>query len=128
MSADTVRAMYAAFGRNDIPAILDRLADDVVWRINARMPVPYGGEWRGRATVGDWFGLLARSEDISHFEPQLFVASTSHVVVIGTAAGTARPTGRAWTARWAHVWTFRDGRVAAFEDIFDSAPIAAAFA
>jgi len=48
-------------------------------------------------------------------------------VAIGTAEGTARPTGRSWSARWAHVWTFENGRVTSFEDILDSAAIAAAF-
>lgn len=128
MSTAAVRSMYEAFGRGDIPAIVAHLADDIVWRINARAPVPYGGEWRGRAAVGDWFTMLATAEDISHFEPQLFTTSGPHVVVIGTAAGKARPTGRSWTCRWAHVWMFQNGRVASFEDIFDSAPIAAAFA
>jgi ketosteroid isomerase-like protein len=128
MSAAIVQAMYEAFGRGDVPAILAHLASDVVWRINAPSVVPYAGECRGREAVSDWFGTLAQSENITSFAPEIFVASKSHVVAIGSAAGTARPTGRTWSIRWAHVWTFQTGRVTAFEDILDSAAIAAAFA
>jgi ketosteroid isomerase-like protein len=27
----TVQSIYEAFGRGDIPAILDRISDDVIW-------------------------------------------------------------------------------------------------
>jgi uncharacterized protein len=48
------------------------------------------------------------------------------VVAVGTYAGVFRATGRAMTARVAHVWHVRDERVTRFEQIVDSVPVAAA--
>ena len=45
-----VQDVYAAFGRGDIPSILDNIADDVVWHAvyGAGAHVPHSGERRGK--------------------------------------------------------------------------------
>jgi hypothetical protein len=40
---------YAAFGRGDLPAILDSLVATVEWRHPRPTSIPWGGLWRGKA-------------------------------------------------------------------------------
>ncbi|HEX4960771.1 MAG TPA: nuclear transport factor 2 family protein [Thermoanaerobaculia bacterium] len=66
----TVQEIYEAFGRGDIPAILDRLADDVQWEPWAdnsaqRAGVPWLQPRTGKAGVLEFFqivGTLAVSD------------------------------------------------------------------
>jgi ketosteroid isomerase-like protein len=37
---DTVKAMYEAFGRGDVDAVLDRCTDDVDWSTDAAIEAP----------------------------------------------------------------------------------------
>lgn len=63
-NVQTVQEIYAAFGRGDIPAILDRLADDVAfdpWAGNAGQSagVPWLLERRGRDGAIEFFEVVA---------------------------------------------------------------------
>ena len=56
-------AIYEAFGRGDVPAILDRLADDVLWEHWADWtPHAAGVSWlrprTGRAGAAEFFGIV----------------------------------------------------------------------
>ena len=42
-----VQELYAAFGRGDFPAILNRVAPDVDWAFSGPTKLPFGGSWRG---------------------------------------------------------------------------------
>jgi uncharacterized protein len=55
----TVQEIYAAFGRGDVPAILDRLAEDVAWEttgtsVHEDVPwlLPRVGRWPPTAAGG----------------------------------------------------------------------------
>ncbi len=48
-SVEFLRGLYAAFGRGDVPAVLDGFADDVEW--NEAEGMPYGGVYRGGDAV-----------------------------------------------------------------------------
>jgi uncharacterized protein len=128
MNTDTVRNMYAAFGRGEIPVLLAQMDEKILWTIHSPPVVPAGGEYRGRATIGQWFKTLAETEEFTRFEPQLFFENGPHVAVVGVYEGIAKPTGRKWSSRWLHLWTFgADGKVSEFEDIHDSFALAKAF-
>ena len=43
------------------------------------------------------------------------------IVAPGTCGGTYRQTGKSFTAPFAHVWKFRDGKVVSFEQLTDTA-------
>src|SRR4051812_29357911 len=67
-NTQTVRDIYAAFGRGDIPAILERLADDVCWDHlpdgsgAARHEVPWLVARTGRDDVAGFFAALGALE------------------------------------------------------------------
>jgi ketosteroid isomerase-like protein len=57
---DTVREIYEAFGTGDIPAILDKLDDNVEWDTDFADPAaPWLTPRRGRDNVAGFFESLA---------------------------------------------------------------------
>jgi ketosteroid isomerase-like protein len=54
-------------------------------------------------------------------EPEEYIAAGDSVAVLGTYHGTYRATGKAATARFVHVYRFRGGRIARFEQVADTA-------
>jgi ketosteroid isomerase-like protein len=50
---DTIRGMYEAFARADVPAILNALDEQIDWRSPENLP--HGGHFRGRDDVGRFF-------------------------------------------------------------------------
>jgi ketosteroid isomerase-like protein len=126
-NAAAVQAIYAAFGRGDVAAVLDAMAEDVDWRFPGPAEVPYVGTLRGREQVGQFFGRLAGSIEIQQLEPREFVAQGDTVVVLGYERARVKTTGRTFEQEWAHVFTLRGGKVAQVRLIEDTAAIAAAF-
>lgn len=53
-----VQELYTAFGRGDVPAILDRLTDDVAWYDPGPPEVPHANRSGGPEEVGSFFGRL----------------------------------------------------------------------
>ena len=47
----TVEAVYAAFGRGDLGALLNTLGEDVVWEHPGPADIPWAGDRRGRDEV-----------------------------------------------------------------------------
>ena len=52
-NAQVIQSAYDAFGRGDIPAVLDMLADDVAW--SSPQTLPHGGTFEGKGGVGSFF-------------------------------------------------------------------------
>ena len=122
----TVQELYTAFGRGDIPFILNALAEDVEWYEPPGGEAPFKGTYRGREGVGQFFTWLAEAVEVESFEPREFYAQGNTVVALGRYRFRARKTGKAYETDWTMVWRFRDGEVARFEVHKDSAAEAAA--
>lgn len=116
----TVNAAYGAFGRGDIPALLQQLHPDVSWQFIGDSAAPYTGRVQGHDGVMRWFGQVAQSDQIQSFEPREFLVGTDHVTVIGWERTVAMPGGGLFESEWVHVWKLRDGQVTSFLGILDS--------
>ena len=124
---DVVRNMYAAFGRGDLDGILAHLDPQVSWRTPGAPDLPTGGLRQGVPAVRDMFGLLLSTFDIVDFTPQDFLAAGDKVVVLGTSREGPKGSGRLVNFRWVHVFTFRGGKVVAFEEPADVSELVAEF-
>lgn len=122
----TVQDLYTAFGRGDIPFILNALTEDVEWREPPGGEAPFKGTYRGREGVGQFFTWLAEAVEVEAFEPREFYPGNDAVVALGRYRFRSRKTGKAYETDWTMVWRFRDGKVARFEIYKDSAAEAAA--
>jgi ketosteroid isomerase-like protein len=117
-----VQSVYEAFGRGDLAALAEVMADDIEW-VNPGDPDdnPNAGTFKGKEAVRGWFGGLASTRDYTTFEPREFIAQNDKVVSLVYAEATVRDTGRAFVNHEAHVWTLRDGKVARLQIYLDTA-------
>ena len=124
-TAATVAEIYAAFARGDVPAVLDRLADDVAWeewpaneaqRAGVRHLLPR----RGVAAAAEFFTVIA-GWSVRDFAV-LDVIGDGRQVVAEIRAAFDLPDGGRLADEELHLWTFdADGRVARFRHYCDTA-------
>ncbi len=127
-NAQTVKEIYAAFGRGDVPAILDTLAGGFEWHHHGPPDiVPWARSRHTRDEVADFFKVLADNLEVLAFEPQEYVAQGDKVVALGVFRARVKSTGRPFEYRWAMEWTFRDDKVVQYRAYDDTAAIVAAF-
>ena len=95
------------------------VADDISW--TEAKGFPYAGTYIGLENViKNVFSRLG-SEWIDYkFTPEDYVASDNKVVAYGTYLGTYKLTGKVFSARVAHLWKLRDGKIISFEQFVDS--------
>lgn len=122
-----VQEIYAAFGRGDLPAIMGRLGEEIVWDVTGPPEVSYAGARKGRQAVAEFFQVLAQTVEIQRFEPQEFFAQGDTVVVLGRETMKARATQAVAENAWVMVFTFRENRLIRFREFDDTAAVAAAF-
>jgi ketosteroid isomerase-like protein len=123
-----VRGIYEAFQRGDIDAVLSSLTPTVTWYSPGGPEVPWAGARQGRQQVGQFFAQLDAALEFLDFAPEQFAASGDSVIVIGRDRVRVKVTGDVLDEQWAHVMRVRDGQVADFREIIDTAALVAAFA
>ena len=126
-NVEVVQETYEAVGRGDISALLDLLTDDVEWTFQGPSVIPFAGTRRGREGVAEFFSLVGGNLEFERFEPREFVAQGDTVVVLGFERSLVKPTGRTFEQEWAHVYKLREGKVAEFLALEDTAAHAVAF-
>lgn len=115
----TVQGIYSAFGRGDVPALLNYLDENVDWEMVGPPNSPITGNRRGKSGATEFFVAVAQSEDMKAFEPREFIADGDTVVVWGFESFVVKSTGRAFQSDWAHLWWFKAGKVAKFRGFND---------
>jgi hypothetical protein len=121
-----VEEMFAALGRRDIAGVLDRLSDDIEWRIAGPSELPYAGMHRGRDEVAKFFQTFGQAAEFEVFEPREYFTKGDKVVVLGHERQRIRATGRTVETEWAMVFDVRDGRITKFHNYIDTHAVAAA--
>ena len=90
-----VQSLYAAFGRADVPAILELLAADVDWEYGSvENGVPWIKHVRGREGAAGFFQAVGQHLDMHSFEPTVFLEAPNLVVALCNLEFTVRGTGR----------------------------------
>jgi ketosteroid isomerase-like protein len=114
--------LYDAMAHADGQALFDLLTDDFVGTVSTGMPHGVGGEHRGPVDMitGVW-ARIASVYDM-HVDPRDYLrVDDERVVVLGRYWGPARDGGAAVDAAFAHIITTRGDRIAALEQITDTA-------
>jgi len=120
-NVETVKEIYAAFGRGDIAAILGRLAEDVRWDAELDVPgVPWLQPRRGRRNIPAFFESLAPMQ-FTRFEPHTFFREGNQVLSLVHIEATVH--GKQYRIRnEGHLWTFdAGGTIVDFEHVTDTA-------
>ena len=118
-----VRRLYEARGNPTI--IRQLLSPDVRWEVIEGFP--YSDVYIGLDDVlGRFFARLFGDFEDWHSEPSEFFEAADHVIAIGTYSARAKATGKTFKARFAHVWTLRDGVIVRLQQCADTAQLAKA--
>ncbi|QHV93800.1 nuclear transport factor 2 family protein [Spirosoma endbachense] len=109
---ETVQAMYEAFGRGDIPALLEYLADDVHWETWAdnsaqKHNVPWLEARSGKAGAKEFFGIVAQL-NIIDFQVLSIMAGGNQVAAEFVIEAAASALSKGFRDEEMHLWTFND--------------------
>lgn len=116
-----VQQAYAKFLQGDIAGLLEMMTDDVDWQLATVPNVPFTGARRGKQQVAQFFVDLDREQHALQFEPREFIAQGDKVVAVGHYVWSVKSTDRRYEGEWAHLFTVREGKLAAFREFSDTA-------
>jgi ketosteroid isomerase-like protein len=124
-NVSVVRRLYQARGNPEV--VSQVLAGDVRWEVVDGFP--YSGVYNGLDNVlRDFFGRLFTDFDEFVADGSEFFESGEHVIALGGYSGRATKTGKRFTARFAHVWTLKDGFIVRLQQCADTVQLARALA
>ena len=118
----TVEGMYEAFGRGDIPFVIGALDADVEWWEAENFIYADNNPYVGpQAVLEGVFARIGKEWEWFTVTPKEVLDAGESVVGRGYYAGKYRQTGREVRAQFAHVFGFRNGKVATFQQYTDTA-------
>jgi ketosteroid isomerase-like protein len=126
-NVETVQGLYTAFRNGDIDTMLRALASDVRWSEPDNPYNPAAGTRTGHEGFLEWLGIGREAEDVLVLEPRRFLAGDETVAAVGFMRCRARATGRTYESEFVHVFTFREGLIAEFQEFFDTYAAGEAF-
>lgn len=120
---EIVRSFYDRLSVGDAPGALGLMAPDIEWTTMWHYKVD--GRGPDRVAEGLLKPLMAEWSSFA-LVPTEFIAEGDTVVSLGTFTGVHDRTGKTADARYAHVWTVQDGRIASFRQYIDTLAVAEA--
>ena len=116
---ESVRGLYEAFAKGDVPTVLAFLDANIAW--TEAEGFPYGGTYNGpNAVLEGVFMRLGSEWDAFAAVPEEFVDGGDTVVALGQYSGTYKATGKSFKANFAHVWKIREGKAVRFVQYVDT--------
>ena len=126
-NVSVIEGMYEAFGRGDLPAVIDALADDVDWFFPGPPAIPFAGRRQGKEAVQQFLLTLVQTMVFEQFEPREFVEAGNQVVTLGRERAKVGATGKRFESDWAHVFDFAGGKIQRVREFYDTATMVEAF-
>jgi ketosteroid isomerase-like protein len=122
----TLRNIYGAYGRKDPGPFFDAVSEELQLRIMAHPNhFTFGGLHKGKAGLQRAIARIAEHYDWLKFEARDFIAEGDRVVALTGGVVKHRATGKRMKLDLVDVVQFRDGRIAAFTEFFDTAYVLA---
>jgi ketosteroid isomerase-like protein len=123
MPTEIVRSFYDKLAAGNAPGALGLMASDIEWTTMWHYKVD--GRGPERVAEGLFKPLMAEWSSFA-LVPIEFIAEGDTVVSLGDFAGVHGATGKQVEARYAHVWTLKDGKIARFRQYIDTLAVAEA--
>ena len=123
----TVQAIYEAFGRGDIPGLVQHLADDVQWEAWAdnsaqKAGVPWMLPRSGKEGAVEFFRVIGELLRITDFRVLSIMAGGHQVAAEFVIEADVPSTGGHYRDEEMHLWTFNDaGKVVRLRHYLDTA-------
>ena len=118
-----VRSFYEKLESGDAPGALGLMAPDIEWITMWHYQVD--GRGPERVAEGLFKPLMAEWSSFA-LVPTEFIAEGDTVVSLGDFTGVHGATGKKAEARYAHVWTVKDGKITHFRQYIDTLAVAEA--
>ena len=120
---DTIKAVYAAFGRGDVDAILGAVADDVDWGSDTSATgAPWFGIRNGKQAVAAFFEDLGKAVEVEDFTPLTFGSNDDgDVFAVVRYAARVRETGKVAKMQIHHWFHFTAGKISYYRGTEDTA-------
>ncbi len=120
-NVEMLKQSYQAFGRGDIPAVMEIMTPETEWIIPAGNAAQ-GGTYRGPDKIVE--GVFMPIGDLyDDFEVKVreFVDGGNRVIMLGNYSGKGKATGKPLDSPFVHVAEVRNGKVTRFEEFSDTA-------
>jgi len=119
---ETIKAAYAAFGRND-PSVLFAAMDSTInWKEAEGNPLADRNPYIGPQAVGEGvFARLLAAIDNFTAVPGTFIDGGDHIVVLGRYGGTMKDDGATLDSPFCHVYRFHGDKAVMFQQYTDTA-------
>lgn len=124
---DNLALAKSVFEAEDFEPLLERLADDVVFKVTIPEGTPISGEFRGKRAVLDYFAKLDNVTTFRQEKPLEFFESGDRVVVLGDDSFEIKESGVTARSEYAIVVDLRDGLITSILIIQDLTAIADAY-
>jgi uncharacterized protein len=122
-----VKQCYDAFMKGDIPRLMNFVDPDIDWQLPTIESIPFSGKRHGHTEVADFFETMNDMQVAQEFMPREFIVQGDRVVVLGHYAWSVRANNASYESDWTHIFTIRNGKVAAFREFLDTHVAAQAF-
>jgi ketosteroid isomerase-like protein len=117
---DNIAFVKGVLETEDWPRLIERMADDVVFKATIPEGTPVSGEFRGKQAVVEHLTNLGNVLEFRQEKPLEFFGSGDRVVVLGTETVEVKKNGVTVPhSEYADVFDFRDGLVTRFTVIQD---------
>ena len=117
-----VRGLYEAFGTGDIPAVVAVLDPQIEWREADNFIYADGNPYIGpNAVLEGVFGRIDAEWDNFTVSPDEILDAGVTIIGRGYYSGAHKKSGKKVRAQFAHFFTFRDGKIAKFQQYTDTA-------
>jgi ketosteroid isomerase-like protein len=121
-NVNTIRQMYEAFAKGDVPTIIAALDPQVEWWEAENFIYADRNPYIGPQSVLEGvFMRIAQEWDGFAVSPKELLDAGETVIGHGYYSGTYKKNGKQIRAQFAHFFTFRDGRVVKFQQYTDTA-------
>jgi ketosteroid isomerase-like protein len=121
-NSKTVEGLYSAMGSADIPFLIGNLDPQVVWNEAENFVYADKSPYIGvDALLTGLFARLAGEWNGFSAVPHEIIDGGETVVALGRYGGVYKGTGVKVDAQFTHVFRFKDGKVASFQQYTDTA-------
>ncbi|MFT5733303.1 MAG: ketosteroid isomerase-like protein [Planctomycetota bacterium] len=122
-----VTRLYDAFAAGDIPGFLGHLSPEIVWNEAEGNPLADGNPYLGADAIvaGVFARLLAEWNDFG-VEVQEIVGGDEVVTMFGRYKGVHAASGKPLDVQASHTWWIQGDKVVRFQQMVDTASMAAA--
>ena len=119
--------IYQAFGRGDVPAILNAVTDDVDWGADTvSTAAPWYGARRGKDGVASFFEAFGSTMEVQEFTPLIIAGTDDSVLTVVRCRAKTRTTSKGIDMNLHHYFRFRGDKIEFYRGTEDTAQTEAA--